>query len=79
MSSDFTDAQCREIAEMAQSNHIWLNAFSCVSPTPEFLQSLGQQVLSMLDQKDNLLPARARHEDELAKLTPCLYLYINKS
>jgi hypothetical protein len=79
MSRDLNDAQCREIAETAEANHIWLNAMSCIRPTPEFLQSIGEQVLSMLDQKGNLLPAGARHDDEMAKLTPCLYMYVNKS
>ena len=59
MARDMTDAQCREIAEMAEGNHIWLNAFACIRPTPEFLQDIGRQVLSMLEQKDNMLPAGA--------------------
>jgi hypothetical protein len=79
MPRDLNDAQCREIAEMAEANHIWINALSTIRPTPEILQSIGQQVLDMLNQKDNLLPAGARHDCDLAKLTPCLYLYVNKS
>ena len=79
MPRDLTDKQCREIAEMAESNHIWLNAMHYIRPTPEMLQDIGRQVLSMLEQKDNMLPAGARHDDKLAQLTPCLYLYVNKS
>ena len=74
-----TDKQCREIAEMAETNHIWLNAFQCVRPTPELCEQVGRTVLDWLNQKDNLLPARAAHDDDLARLTPKLYLSVNKS
>lgn len=77
--ANLTDSQCREIAAMAETNHIWLNAFSCIKPTPEFCESVGRTVLAWLDQKDNLMPAGADHESEMAQLTPMLYLSVNKS
>lgn len=69
----------KRMLEMAETNHIWLNAFSCIRPTPEFLQAVGQQVLDMLNNKENLIPARGEVGSKLAELTPCLYLHINKS
>jgi hypothetical protein len=30
--------------------HVWLNAFSCVNPTPEFLQGVGESVVRALMQ-----------------------------
>lgn len=35
--------------QMADDNHIWLNAFSCVSPTDEFLRELGSIVMRKLN------------------------------
>lgn len=74
-----TDKQCREIAEMAETNHIWLNAFQCIRPTPELYEQVGRTVLDWLNQKDNLLPSGADHESKMAALTPKLYLSVNKS
>jgi len=76
---DLTDKQCREIADYACANHMWLNAMSCIHPSDELKMQIGEQVLRWLDQKDNLLPSGADHESNLAKLTPVLYLSINKS
>lgn len=76
---DLTDKQCREIADAACANTMWLNAFSCIRPTDEIKMQIGEQVLRWLDERDNLIPARADHESKLAQLTPVLYLSINKS
>lgn len=76
---DLTDRQCREIADAACANHMWLNAFSCVRPTDELKMQIGEQILAWLDEKGNLLPSGADHESKLAALTPVLYLSINKS
>lgn len=76
---NLTDKQCREIADAALANHMWLNAFVCFKPTDELKMQIGEQVLSWLDQKENLIPNCADHESPLAKLTPVLYLSINKS
>jgi len=77
--ADLSDAQCREIAGMASTNHIWLNAFTCIKPTDELKMQIGTLVLDWLNQKDNLIPSRADHECSLAKLTPVLYMSVNKS
>lgn len=77
--ADLTDKQCREIADLACTNTIWLSAFSCIRPTDELKMQLGDQVLRMLDQRENLIPARADHESNISRLTPVLYLSINKS
>jgi len=77
--SDLTEQQCREIAGMAETNHIWINAFKLINPSDDFLLDVGRMVVSMLKQKDNLIPARADHDDKLARLTPKLYLSVNQS
>ena len=69
----------KRVLKMVHANHIWLNALQCVRPTPKFCEGLGRQILAMLDEKENLLPKNGEVGDEMAELTPCLYLYINKS
>ena len=64
---------------MAEANHIWLNAFSCINPTDELKMQIGEMVLEWLNQRDNLMPACADHDSELARLTPKLYMSVNKS
>jgi len=59
--ADLTDQQCREIAGAAETNHIWINAFSLINPSDDMVMSIGRTVADMLRQKDNLLPARADH------------------
>ena len=76
---DLTDRQCREIADAACANTMWLNAFACIRPTDELKMQIGDQVLRWLAEKENLIPARADHESSLATLTPVLYCSINKS
>lgn len=76
---DLTYKQCLEIAYYACANHMWINAMSCIRPTDELKMQIGEQVLRWLDQKENLLPSGADHESNMAKLTPVLYLSINKS
>ncbi len=76
---DLSDKQCREIADAACANTMWLNAFSCIRPTDELKMQIGAQILDWLGQQDNLIPARADHDSSLAKLTPVLYMSINKS
>lgn len=79
-----------DVLRAVKANHIWLNAFSCVNPTPKFCEDLGRQILEMLAQRENLLPKfnpdleqEAPHVQEaltdMARLTPMLYLSINKS
>lgn len=58
------------IAEMAEANHIWLNAFDCVRPTDQFKIALADTILNKLNDKENLI------SDEISDM---LYLSINKS
>lgn len=80
----------QDVLDMVEDNHIWLNAFSCVDPTPKFCEDLGRQIIQMLWSKENLLPSyngdisgeKATTQETLnhfATLTPTLYLSINKS
>ena len=39
-----------EVLDEADSNHIWLNAFSCIHPTPAFAQDLGMSILHKLSE-----------------------------
>lgn len=76
---DLSDKQCREIAGMASTNHMWLNAMSCIRPTDELKMQIGEQVLHWLSQNENLIPSGADRECKLAQLTSVLYCSINKS
>lgn len=38
----------KELCDIADDNHIWLNAFSCISPTPAFEQEVGRMILQKL-------------------------------
>ena len=72
-----------KVARQISENHIWINAFSLINPSPETLQGIGLEVVRMLKNKDNLLPAWHGETDgdvhEIAELTPMLYLRINES
>jgi hypothetical protein len=72
------------LIKKAKGNHIWINAFNTINPTDEFKIGLANMILNMLNKRDNLIPASYITSDnenmqELAKLTPILYLSINKS
>lgn len=43
----------RDVLRAADSNHIWLNAFQCIRPTPEFCEQVGRELLRMLDNNAN--------------------------
>jgi hypothetical protein len=58
-----------------RSNHIWLNAFSCIRPTDEFCASLGRQILEMLDSEHTTIPS----EHRLVGTERSLVIRINKS
>ena len=73
-----------QIIEKVQQNHIWINAFSLVRPNDETAKAIGYEIIRMLKDRDNLLPAHFGEDaseqlEELAKLTPELYLRINAS
>ena len=79
-----------DVARAVHDNHIWLNAFKCVNPTPEVCEQLGRQIIEMLNTKELLLakydgnisqetPEVQKALTEFSHLTPTLYLSINKS
>ena len=45
----------KDVLGMAGSNHIWLNAFSCIRPTDEFKLDLADSILAMLRQDENTI------------------------
>lgn len=74
----------KKVLQMCESNHIWLNAFHCINPTPKFCEQLGRSIIEKLKDKENLIPSSLITSDaeparEIAKLTPILYMSINKS
>lgn len=49
-----------DVVRSAEDNHIWLNAFLCVSPSDEFLLDVGRMVVNMLKDRHNLIVPRVR-------------------
>jgi hypothetical protein len=45
----------KEVLHMAESNHIWLNAFNCIRPTDQFKLDLADSILRMLKQDENTI------------------------
>lgn len=80
-----TQNQLRDaVLRAVEQNHIWVDSFSIIRPSDDVLKKIGQAVVNMLRQKDNLLPAYHGEQSddpvmEIQKLTPCLYLYVNAS
>jgi len=73
-----------KVIQSVDENHIWLNAFSCIRPTDKFCADLGRQIISMLNNKENLLPSDGITSDnetirDLSMMTMQLYVRINKS
>ena len=73
----------KSVLKAVGDNHIWINAFDTIRPTPELERQIGRQVLQMLADKRNLLPKYLDGSQEeigdLQKLTPVLYLSVNAS
>lgn len=74
-----------EIIKKVEGNTIWLNAFDFTGriDTRDKIK-LADSILRMLNNKDNLLPAsfitsEDKNMQELAKLTPVLYLSISRT
>ncbi len=67
----------------AEDNHIWINAFRLIRPSPEMYQEIGKMVVEMMKRRENLLPAYfgdpTGEITEMQKLTPMLYMSINAS
>lgn len=51
----------RDVLRTAESNHIWLNAFSCMRPSDEFAMRVGREVLRMLDDDRCTIASRTAH------------------
>ena len=45
----------KDVLGMAESNHIWLNAFSCIRPSDKFKLDLADSILAMLRQDENTI------------------------
>lgn len=48
----FDDLTNDEKVELANDNHLWLNAFHCIRPSDDFLIEVGRSVLSKLKSAD---------------------------
>lgn len=74
-----------DVFKKATENHLWLNAFACINPTPEYCEQIGRIIIEKLNDKEQLIPSyfqgakNNKHIATLAELTPVLYLSINKS
>ena len=66
---DFT---AEELVAIAKANHIWLNAFSCIRQTPEFLQAVGAQVISCLQ-------TSPIYDDWISAPKSVTYIRVNRS
>lgn len=73
----------QKILKAATANHIWLNAMTLRVPSNDTLIALGQTVLDMLRQPENLVtldqdnPCEAMRK--IGQLQPVLFLRINQS
>jgi hypothetical protein len=64
------DLSPEDFKAVAEANHIWLNAFSCINPSEKFLADVGRSVLNLLDQSE--------HGDSLG-ISQMTALTVNKS
>jgi hypothetical protein len=68
----------------AQSNQIWINAFTLINPTDKTYMDIGKTVVEMLQTRENLLPHYYGKEfdgeiTDLQNLTPVFYMSVNAS
>ena len=80
-----------DIMEALEANHIWINKVRLINPDDDFAKQLGWMIIDKLKDKDYLLPDHFDEPEEgfdedlrnrmqeLAELTPMLYLRINAS
>ena len=66
----FEDVPPEIVARVARDHHVWLNAFSCINPSDEFLTEVGRIVLDRL--------SVAKFTDSLG-ISPMAVFSINKS
>jgi hypothetical protein len=69
----------KDVLKSARGNHVWLNAFSCINPTKEFLEDTGREVVGMLDNSDNLILSDYDNSSFAKLKSKELILRINKS
>lgn len=80
-----TETEYKDLVyQQAEQNHIWLNAFSCINPSDQFLKEVGKMVIDKLKEKDCLIPSSGITSDlkplrEISEMTPVLILRVNKS
>ena len=72
------------VFHLSKINHIWLDAFSCVNPSDEFLKDVGRVVLERLNNKDWLISEISIIDEmdatgELEIIESQLILRVNKS
>lgn len=79
-----------EVISAVEANTIWLNATKLINPTDKTLREIGETLVAMLQQKENLLPKYVVADEctseslktameDISKLTPVLYLSVNAS
>lgn len=45
----------KDVLQSAKENHIWINAMMCIRPTDERKRDIGEQILQMLNDRNNLI------------------------
>lgn len=45
----------KDVLQSAEENHIWINAMMCIRPTDEMKRNIGEQILQMLNNRENLI------------------------
>lgn len=65
------DHTSEELVAIAKANHIWLNAFSTIRPSDDFLIGIGRSVLSQLNQ--------SKMVDDFVGLSAVTYIRVNAS
>lgn len=67
------DSDCKkDIMKEAEDNHIWLNAFYCINPSPEYCINIGKTIINKLTSKNKL-------NDNQSDVFKTMYMSINKS
>lgn len=68
-----SDLTADDKVAFAESNHIWVNAMSCVTPTDDLYRSVGKMIIDKLNESPI-------HGEALGvKIGKVLYVRLNKS